>query len=121
VEGTPEEAKENDRVVFRQGAIVFSLDEFVSQFNGPKPNHIKIDTDGFEVAVVEGALQTFISDSVKSVLIEITDVGEAEARIRGCMVERGFHTDHRINIQDNHSRMRREAKGSKIKNVLFVR
>lgn len=59
--------------VFEQGCVGMSLDD-VSAFL-PKPDHIKIDVDGFEHLVVNGGMNTI--RNAKSVLIEInTNVRE---------------------------------------------
>ena len=57
--------------LFRQGAISTTLDGLVSDGTLPLPNHIKIDVDGFEHKVVQGARQTLSAPEVKSVMIEL--------------------------------------------------
>lgn len=56
--------------IFRQGCIAYTLDELVTKDLIPLPNHIKIDVDGFEHRVIEGARNTLKNPKVKSVLIE---------------------------------------------------
>ena len=54
---------------YYHGCIELPLDSLVSQKILPQPDYIKIDVDGYENRVVEGALTT-LSDC-KSILIEI--------------------------------------------------
>lgn len=56
---------------FVQGCVVQRLDELVSSGFVPVPTHIKIDVDGFEHRVIEGARETLKkADGVRSLLIE---------------------------------------------------
>lgn len=55
--------------VFTQGSFGIPLDTLVEK-GLPSPDHIKIDVDGFEFKVIEGA-QKVLANGVKSVLIEI--------------------------------------------------
>jgi len=54
----------------KKSTLSFSLDFLVKNFLIPKPNLIKIDVDGNEHAVIEGAIKTINSSSCKSILIE---------------------------------------------------
>lgn len=57
----------------KQGCFSFKLDDLVYCQSGslPQPNHIKIDVDGYENRVVEGAWQTINNPSTKTVLLEV--------------------------------------------------
>lgn len=54
-----------------QGSLAVSIDSLVETFGAPIPNHIKIDVDGLEVAVVEGGARTFADPRLQSALIEV--------------------------------------------------
>jgi FkbM family methyltransferase len=54
-----------------QGCVGFRLDTLVENGFVPPPQHIKIDVDGLEHKVVEGAWATFQRPELKSILIEI--------------------------------------------------
>ena len=56
---------------FTQGCIIFTLDYLVNKKFIMTPSHIKIDVDGFEYKVIDGALDTLANKKVKSLLIEI--------------------------------------------------
>lgn len=51
--------------------IAGRLDEMREDFRLPAPNHIKIDVDGFELKVLNGAQQTFALRELRTCLIEI--------------------------------------------------
>ena len=59
--------------VFQQGVGVVSLDEFVGNNNVRFPNHIKIDVDGSEREIVQGAEKTFCDTRLKSIMVEINE------------------------------------------------
>jgi FkbM family methyltransferase len=54
-----------------QGCVSFSLDALIQGGSVPMPDHIKIDVDGLEHKVVEGAWRTLTDSRLKSALIEI--------------------------------------------------
>lgn len=75
---------------FRQGAIGFSVDDFVRQFSPPLPTHVKIDVDGLELDILEGGAKTFSAPSVRSMIVELEGSGERQAEIVRLMAELGF-------------------------------
>ncbi|NJL53855.1 FkbM family methyltransferase [bacterium] len=64
--------------VFTQHLLSYKIDDLVSQLNLPIPNHLKIDVDGIELAILHGASRTLEHESVRSLLIEIEE-GDREA------------------------------------------
>jgi FkbM family methyltransferase len=66
------------------GMIGLTIDDFVRQFNPPLPTHIKIDVDGLEWPIVQGAAATLRSPRVRSIMIElsITDRLERDQAIQ---------------------------------------
>lgn len=48
------EHEEERRVVFRQGMLGYSIDDFIHDYHVLIPNHIKIDVDGIEKNIVKG-------------------------------------------------------------------
>jgi FkbM family methyltransferase len=60
---------------YRQGIIATTVDSLVSDWNVPRPDHIKMDVDGHESAIVNGATSTLENRGFKSLLVELnTDV-----------------------------------------------
>ena len=68
------------RGVRREHVMAFRLDDIRAQFGLPAPTHIKIDVDGSEHLVLQGARETLRSAGLRSVMVETspqTDVGKA--------------------------------------------
>ena len=61
-----------DTVGFAQGCITYKLDSLVESNKLPIPDYIKIDVDGFEHKVIEGAKETLKNKKIKSVIIELS-------------------------------------------------
>ena len=77
---------------FRQGAVGFSIDDFVTIFSPSLPTHVKIDVDGIESRILRGGRDTLAALSVKSMIVEIErDLGSPRNReILALMTELGF-------------------------------
>ena len=58
--------------LYAQPAMTFRLDDLVERFGLPLPNHVKLDVDGSELAVLEGAARTLASPSLRSMLVEVS-------------------------------------------------
>lgn len=56
---------------FKQAMIGFSIDDFLSLFDLPFPNYIKIDVDGIEDKILAGAVKTLNNKYLKSLLVEL--------------------------------------------------
>jgi FkbM family methyltransferase len=57
-------------IVFRQGMLGFSIDDFRRLFRLPPPNYLKIDVDSIEERILAGAAETLRAPELRSVLIE---------------------------------------------------
>lgn len=55
----------------RQSTMGFSIDSLIETFGLAIPGHVKIDVDGTEPRILEGAAQTFRRREVRSILLEI--------------------------------------------------
>jgi FkbM family methyltransferase len=62
------------------GMIGFTIDDFIAQFNPPFPNYLKIDVDGLEPQILEGARQTLRDVRLRSLLVELTINRESKNR-----------------------------------------
>jgi FkbM family methyltransferase len=51
--------------------VSYRLDDLLSGFNLPQPNHMKIDVDGHELEVLKGCDNLLGSEMLKTILIEI--------------------------------------------------
>lgn len=56
---------------FKQGVGCFNLDTLIQQYHLPIPNHIKIDVDGLERLIINGANWLLQQSVLKSILIGI--------------------------------------------------
>ena len=65
--------------VFRQGSMSMSIDALVAR-GMPVPTHIKVDVDGFEDRVIDGARETLERRRTASLLIEINQRINAHRR-----------------------------------------
>lgn len=71
-------------VVFRQGMFGVSIDAFVRMSGAAVPNHIKIDVDGAELKIIQGAEATLQDTRLKSISIELdeTDTDQVDTVTR---------------------------------------
>lgn len=76
---------------FRQSVPGFAIDQFCELFAPLPPEHIKLDVDGNEPAILRGATAT-LSTHVQTVLVEI-DNPDAGSAIRACLAPLGFTED----------------------------
>ena len=73
------------------GMIGFSVDEFVERFNPPLPTRIKMDVDGLEWPILQGARRTLSSSNLKSAMIELSLTNKEErSRAMGYLEECGL-------------------------------
>lgn len=79
-----------------RAVMVLTLDSCIKLFNLPPPNLLKIDVDGGEIEVIEGAANTLQSPELRSVLIE---AGEGRANtITSTLLEAGFSLTERVRL-----------------------
>lgn len=68
--------------------MVMSLDKFIEIFNVPKPTRLKIDVDGNELQIIEGAIKTI--DSVKDICIELDTKLEEHRKVFTILENKSF-------------------------------
>jgi FkbM family methyltransferase len=61
-----------------QGMIGFSIDDFIERFTPPFPNYLKIDVDGIEWPILQGAEKTLRDPRLRSLMAELTVSDPAE-------------------------------------------
>lgn len=95
---------------FSQKMFSISIDDLIALFNLPVPNHIKIDVDGTEHDIIEGAKKTLRNKKLKSIMVELR---AAEAKKTVDLIEcNGFvllKKSNRPGASVNHFFMRKEA------------
>ncbi|HXE81041.1 MAG TPA: FkbM family methyltransferase, partial [Vicinamibacterales bacterium] len=84
--------------VYRQPVLAYRLDDLIDQFGIPLPNHIKLDVDGGELAVLAGASRALASPSLRSMLIEVsTEMSDAITEV---LARHGLRLHARVNVQN---------------------
>jgi len=91
--------------------LSLKLDDVIKMFGLKTPNHIKLDVDGAEWGVLQGAINTFKDSRLRSALIEV-DEAEHPTRVYEFMKEAGFK------LLSQHQRGR---KGMPLYNCIFER
>jgi len=76
-----------------QGCVSATLDDMVEARAIDRPNHIKIDVDGFEHLVLEGARKLLGDPGLRSFCIEINPSIEAHRIVVRDLLEAGFAID----------------------------
>lgn len=88
-------------IEFRQGAIGFSIDDFVAIFSPLLPTHIKIDVDGIEADILRGGKRTLSSPAIRSIIVEIEQKlsQKRKAEIQDLMTEIGFESRPQVSSE----------------------
>ncbi|MGH8616966.1 MAG: FkbM family methyltransferase [Burkholderiales bacterium] len=79
--------------VYTQGCITARLDDLVAQGTLPQPQHIKIDVDGFEPKVIDGARAVIADPRLRSFLIEVNQNLEDHRQMVKFLETQGFGWD----------------------------
>ena len=69
------------------GAIGFSIDDFIARFDPPFPNYLKMDVDGLELPILQGAHGTLRDPRLQSMIIELSVSNNDENRIAQSLLE----------------------------------
>ena len=78
-------------VEFRQAALGFAIDDFRRLFGLAAPNYLKLDVDGTEEEILEGAAATLADPALRSVLVELEAADTPRNRRIAARLERaGF-------------------------------
>jgi FkbM family methyltransferase len=77
--------------VHKQKSLAFRMDDLIETFRLECPNLIKIDVDGIESSILEGAQKTLRREELRSVLVEINEKLEGSVQsIVDLMLRAGF-------------------------------
>ncbi len=76
--------------IYKQPIVAFQLDDFISLFNIPTPNHVKIDVDGNEFKILRGAQQTLCRPTLRSLIVEIDEASLETPQMIHFLRDKGF-------------------------------
>jgi FkbM family methyltransferase len=60
-------------VTHQQGCLSLTVDSMINDYKLPYPNHIKIDVDGLEFEILNGAKSILTSTQLKSIAVEVDE------------------------------------------------
>jgi len=78
-------------IIWHEGIFAITLDYFCKN-SGIVPNAIKIDTDGNEDKILEGAQNILKDKKLKSIIIEISANEDLKNYCRAILLKSGFHS-----------------------------
>ena len=71
--------------------VGFTIDDFIAKFGAACPTHLKLDVDGLELPILQGARVTLSDARLRSAMVEISLTNQSErAACRQLMFECGF-------------------------------
>lgn len=79
--------------------LSYTLDDFVKEFNLPRIDHIKLDVDGNEYEILEGATRSL--SQVKSILVESD--AERDNKITALLTGAGLKKSRQHRLDDKYS------------------
>lgn len=82
--------------IYQQRLLVFSLDDLVFNLGFEMPNHIKIDVDGIEYEILEGAEKVLADLRLRTLLIEVSHERGLAERIHQLMLASGFDRESEV-------------------------
>lgn len=107
---------QNYDVLFNQGMIGFTIDDFIEMFSAPVPNYLKIDVDSIEDKIIDGASKTLRDDRLRSVLIELDTKEENYGKIISSFENAGMRL-----VTDRHTQTYDYGHFSSMYNHIFAR
>jgi len=93
---------------YRQAVVGYSIDDFITAFAPPFPDHIKLDVDGNEALILSGARRTLADPRLQSLHSEVRP--DSREQVLRMMREAGFASSRQLRI-----------KPSGVADVLFTR
>ncbi len=93
-----EDPPEDGPTLYKQPVLMFRLDDVIDSFGLPLPNHIKLDVDGGELEVLEGASRTLASPALRSMLIEVST--SQSGAVTDLLERHGLRLDSKISVKN---------------------
>jgi FkbM family methyltransferase len=73
-----------------QPVLSYRMDDFIEQFSLPAPNHIKLDVDGVELKVLQGARRALANPELRTLLVEVEPSRPDSSTIQSLLLANGF-------------------------------
>ena len=97
-----------------------TLDFLVDSMNFPTPDYVKIDVDGHEDSILNGAQKLIEARLIKSLLVEFSDLQEVN-KWKSKLSIHGYAEDLSFDQVPGHSKIRRQLSGALMRNIIFTR
>ncbi len=94
---------------YRQTIPAFSIDDLVARCGLRAPTLVKLDVDGTEIDILEGAMTTLTNGQIRSLVIEVVDAEDKPRRIERLLETAGYELvaqDNRAGNVANYTFMR---------------
>jgi FkbM family methyltransferase len=76
--------------VYEQPVLSFRIDDLIKMFHVASPNHIKLDVDGVEFEILQGARSVLSNSNLVSILVEVEPTQESSQKIFDYLQSFGF-------------------------------
>jgi FkbM family methyltransferase len=83
----------------RQAVLCYPLDVLCAEFGLPRPRYIKIDVDGSELAVVEGAREILAHDDCRQLFIELDENEEDTEKTQVLIADIGMTLKQKVPVK----------------------
>ena len=90
---------ESDATSHRQTVLCYPLDTLRAEFNLPQPRYIKIDVDGSELGVVNGARRTLEHKDCWELFIELDENEESVEKLQALIADIGFKLTQKVKVR----------------------
>jgi len=99
---TPKKVQEEEEFQpsYVQNVLRYSLDHLLEEFSLPCPEHMKIDVDGSELALIRGASVTLKDERLKSIFIELAEPSKESEEIKSIIARHGFKEISKHQVQN---------------------
>lgn len=87
------------KLAYRQAIIKFPLDKVIEDLKLPEPEYIKIDVDGSEERLIDGASKTLGFKKLKSIFIEL-EKSEMADRVVKKIEDHGFVVESKLQVEE---------------------
>lgn len=102
--------------VHRQPILGYTMDDFIKVFDIPNPNHVKLDVDGIEYAILSGAKDVLSSAGMKTVIVETEETRDGSDKITTLLESLGYRKESEHVHNDNPFHP-----GPYVRNCIFVK